>query len=865
MSKKLIYWVWFLFVLCMGLSRAHGQAGLVGYWKFDESWGATAADMAGGDNDGTLYGDVEWRPSAGRAGGALFYNSDDTTARVEIPTTGMSASEGTMMIWGHLAEPYPTNRVDASYFFGHTTQPSYANRIQLYMDGDNTFLDLGLGNSHTRRADIVELQTEIWYHVALTWDSGRYSVYVDGEEMASGSYTGLTALHHFMDIGNDGNPYRQGTEAFAGLLDEVRLYDHALTAVEVRSAMWSATSRRARGPSPNDGASHPGTWVTLSWVAGDSAVSHDVYFGDNFDDVDAGTGGTFRGNQSSNDFLVGLPGCPYPDGLAADTTYYWRVDEFDGAVTHKGDVWSFTTTSADASEWPSAVPTFHCIGVYWSPLDGRSDNVCQVHYRSVGSTDWKEALPLWYDHRGVGGYPAGYRGSIVNLDPGTVYEIKLELLNTGTEAELIAKTWTEDFPIAKTVYRPGWTTRQTLRITESGSRDGYILYTAPAGGAVIDVGHNKDYCITVNASYVIIRGINLKGAKRHGIRLYDCHDVIIEECDISDFSSIEDDGWGNRGSAIFSDSTKLERIIVQRNKMHHPYSDTNSWSEYRAKYGSYHPRGPRAIGFAHSAGNHVIRYNDIYSEDDHYFDDCIGSGNNNFPNRDSDIYGNYIANCWSDGIEAEDDNCNVRIWGNFIEWTYVKIAVAPTNVGPVYIWRNVAGVGCKDDLHHWNNTERGGFLKTGNGGGGKIYVFHNTLLQPEPPQGVFYPLGCSRGFGHGGPMLNTMSRNNILHIHKPGGQSIHDREHDPLGDYDYDLYNGNINAYRGAEPHGIKGVPIYDRYNGDGEFALDPSSPGYDAGVVIPNFNDHYTGAAPDIGAHEAGSPPMEFGVDAYR
>ncbi|MBA7698328.1 hypothetical protein ES703_107005 [subsurface metagenome] len=344
--------------------------------------------------------------------------------------------------------------------------------------------------------------------------------------------------------------------------------------------------------------------------------------------------------------------------------------------------------------------------------------------------------------------------------------------------------------------------------------------------------------------------------------------MVIERCDISDFSSIEDDGWGNRGAAIFSHSVKLKRIIVQRNKMHHPYSDTNSWSEYRDKYATYHARGPKPIGYVNSAGNHVIRYNEIYSDDDHYFDDCISSGNNNFPNRDSDIYGNYIANCWDDGIEAEDDNCNVRIWGNFIEWTFVKIAVAPTNVGPVYVWRNVAGVGRKNDIEPWNEVGRGGFLKHRNGGG-KIYVFHNTLLQPEPPVGVDYPLGCGRGLGWGGRMLNTMSRNNILHIHKPGLPSIKDctgvTYHDALGDYDYDLYNGNINAYRGAEPNGINDVPIYDPNNGDGEFALDSSSPGYDAGVVIPNFNDNYNGAAPDIGAYEAGSPPMEFGVNAYQ
>jgi hypothetical protein len=118
-------------------------------------------------------------------------------------------------------------------------------------------------------------------------------------------------------------------------------------------------------------------------------------------------------------------------------------------------------------------------------------------------------------------------------------------------------------------------------------------------------------------------------------------------------------------------------------------------------------------------------------------------------------------------------------------------------------------------------------------------------------------------------MLNTMSRNNILHVSDSRYPSIKDctgvTYHDALGDYDYDLFNGNNEAYPGAEPNGIKGIPIYDRNNGEGEFALDPFSPGYDAGVVIPNFNDHYSGAAPDMGVHEAGSPPMEFGVNAYQ
>jgi hypothetical protein len=84
--------------------------------------------------------------------------------------------------------------------------------------------------------------------------------------------------------------------------------------------------------------------VSLSWTQGTSADSHDVYFGDNFDDVNNGAESTFQGNQVSTFLVVGFPGFAFPDGLTNGTTYYWRIDEIeaDGATVHKGDVWSFT-------------------------------------------------------------------------------------------------------------------------------------------------------------------------------------------------------------------------------------------------------------------------------------------------------------------------------------------------------------------------------------------------------------------------------------------------------------------------------------------------------------------------------------------
>jgi hypothetical protein len=100
---------------------------------------------------------------------------------------------------------------------------------------------------------------------------------------------------------------------------------------------------KASNPGPINGALHTDTWANLAWSAGDTAVSHDIYFGDNFNDVNDGTVETFVGNQTATFIIVGFPGFAVPDGLVPGTTYYWRVDEVeaDGSTKHKGDVWSF--------------------------------------------------------------------------------------------------------------------------------------------------------------------------------------------------------------------------------------------------------------------------------------------------------------------------------------------------------------------------------------------------------------------------------------------------------------------------------------------------------------------------------------------
>jgi len=135
----------------------------------------------------------------------------------------------------------------------------------------------------------------------------------------------------------------------------------------------------SKGPSPANGAMIEDTWVNLSWRPGEFAVSHDMYLGDNFDDVNNGTGDTFIGNQAGTFIVVGFPGFPYPDGLVPGTTYYWRIDEVNAPpdeTVYKGKVWSFSIPPKtaynpdppDGAEFVDPGATFSWTGGYGAKL-----------------------------------------------------------------------------------------------------------------------------------------------------------------------------------------------------------------------------------------------------------------------------------------------------------------------------------------------------------------------------------------------------------------------------------------------------------------------------------------------------------------
>jgi hypothetical protein len=105
--------------------------------------------------------------------------------------------------------------------------------------------------------------------------------------------------------------------------------------------VWSFTilPLTASKPVPEDGAEYINTDTSLEWTGGAGSVRHNVYIGDNLQDVEAGAASTNKGAVQEATYT--------PDSLDYNQTYYWRIDEFDGTDTHTGEVWSFTTVGPD--------------------------------------------------------------------------------------------------------------------------------------------------------------------------------------------------------------------------------------------------------------------------------------------------------------------------------------------------------------------------------------------------------------------------------------------------------------------------------------------------------------------------------------
>ncbi len=371
MCKKLICLGSLVFVWALILTDP-ASAELVAWWRLDEGSGATASDSSGNGNDASFEGSPTW-VQAGKLGSALKFNgSSDYLAAPDSESLDINSDQLSIAAWVN-GEDWPAANHVLRKVADTGTGAIYMLRVQ--PDTVRVYLNTPAGDTIVDGTTV--LVPNEWAHIALVYDGAQARVYVNGLLDGSMDVSGeITQSDNELRIGR-GEP----AGYFMGMIDDVRLYNHALTEDELLSAMegGGAAYPSARNPDPADGALHLETWVSLSWGPGDFAATHDVYLGDSFGDVNDGTGDTFRGNQAETLFIVGFPGFPFPDGLLPGMTYYWRIDEVNDADPNspwKGDIWSFSIPPktaynpdpADGAQFIDPNATFTWTGGYGSML-----------------------------------------------------------------------------------------------------------------------------------------------------------------------------------------------------------------------------------------------------------------------------------------------------------------------------------------------------------------------------------------------------------------------------------------------------------------------------------------------------------------
>ena len=355
MIKRLIVIVFLAFVpASVWMSRAKAaDQGLVGWWKFDEGSGTVAADSSGNGRDGTLVSDPVWRQD-GVHNGCLFF--DGAQSHVRVPNQdSLNPGSGsfTFAFWANVdTAPGTTGTTNWDLAVNKRDSGSvgyYIGADRNQGTADQTGYRFMLGDTGATRRDtpFVTVPLGEWVFVAavLDRDMDEHRISVDGGQSWATATPPPGPIAPNVDLGI-GWDIGVNNYWFHGRIDDVRLYNWPLSTNELAIVMEGGEGfPAALRPDPEDGAVLGATWVNLMWMPGSFAVSHDLYLGTSFDDVNDGAEGTFVGNLATNLQILGFTGFPVPDGLVPGATYYWRVDEVNDADPDspwKGDVWSFT-------------------------------------------------------------------------------------------------------------------------------------------------------------------------------------------------------------------------------------------------------------------------------------------------------------------------------------------------------------------------------------------------------------------------------------------------------------------------------------------------------------------------------------------
>jgi hypothetical protein len=215
-------------------------SGLVGYWKFDETSGTTAADSSGNGNTGTLTNGPAWT-TGGMNNGALTFNG--TSQYVSVPdASNLRGNNYTITAW-----VYFNSLVSATY---DIVVKGYANSgdksYEMFEDSSG---QLGFWSNGTGVFSAGgNMNAGEWYFIAATRSGSTATIYMDGVQMNQSTSFSATTSYDTTPVVIGAFSQNNGTigNYLTGIVDDARIYNRALSAAEVTQAYYA-------GPTGSEG------------------------------------------------------------------------------------------------------------------------------------------------------------------------------------------------------------------------------------------------------------------------------------------------------------------------------------------------------------------------------------------------------------------------------------------------------------------------------------------------------------------------------------------------------------------------------------------------------------------------------------
>ncbi len=369
---------------------------LVCWYKLDENMGLTAVDWSGHGNHGTLLNGGTWL-TEGYDGGALQFDGTDDYVDTGITT---NLSKYTACCWvkspaspAATAATGPLHREGNYQINWNHTDASYQGAAA--MNAGDTWVAASFGS----------LQSNTWYHLCATYDGTSLKAYNNGVLITTTPAAAPSAESNSLKLGR----HAAAAQYFNGIVDDARVYDHALSIDDIRNAM-RGDPRLAWNADPAGGSTVDIRDISsLSWSAGNFASQHDVYWGGSksaVEDADT-TSSQYKGRQTALSYslagLVEFGGGPY----------YWRIDEFNtDSTVNKGRIWSFSVADyfviENVEDYNDEPPdrvfetwidgfggsTNGSIAGYPYPVFADGEHFCEISIVHSG----KQSMPFFYNN-----------------------------------------------------------------------------------------------------------------------------------------------------------------------------------------------------------------------------------------------------------------------------------------------------------------------------------------------------------------------------------------------------------------------------------------------------------------------------------